>query len=617
MSFEGERRVARMGLGATVVALILLLWALPHPWEVPTGPSFFPPEGRRAFGHAIRIGAWWGALVNLVLAAVLLVSVPWWLRPVSEGPRVERMRPGARWWISVVALVALAGVARWPLAGGSLWWDEGWSVRRIVVGSFMSEGVPREENRFKATDLRHPLWSYRKPTNHVAYNVSAFGADRTWRRVTKPQPGVFSERVFRLPAFTAGLVGIAAVAALGAAWGAPAAGLGAAAWLVLHPWHHRYGVDGRAYSFVLALMPLVALALTAFLRRPSNRSLLAYAASVALLLWSFPYSILLVATFAATSLLWLFRTRASAAEAWAWSLRFAAAHLLVGMLLLQLLAPNMTQIGEWHYTTPLLRWGGLRELWAGLALGLPFADLGSELGFPSLSDSWGRFLLAVAVLPPVVALGAWRVTRHAAAAPVVLAWLAAAPVSFGVNALVEQQFFVRYGIFLLPLVALLVAFAFETSRGSWRSPGRIGLALLLVALAVAVAPQRRMLLERPYAPLRDVAERLAEERRQAGGRTLAVGFGLGGGMPHIYDPELLHAEDATDLRKFCTQAAAEGLPLFAFYGHPRHNGKRRPEGVALLDDSTRFAPIVELGGIDPEFQYRVLRWTGASCEPLR
>ncbi len=605
-----ERRLALAGLLGAALLLALLLLLLPSPWQVPTGPGFLPGGTRRTLGHMIRIGEWWAALVNLLLVAALALALPLWLRPVTRRPEAPGWRPARRWWAVLAAIVALAAMLRWPLAGRSLWWDEAWSIQRVVVGAFVESGAPAQQAAFKPVGLRHALWSYRKPTNHVAYNVAAWAADRIWRVATHPSPWVFSERVFRAPAWLAGLAGIAATAWLGALWGWPGAGLGAAILLALHPWHHRYGVEGRAYSFVLALLPLAAISLTRFLQRPTHARLIAYSASIGLLLWSFPYSVLLVATWGLVGLVALARQEPDPASALGWGLRFGVAHLIVAMGLLQLLAPNLMQLGDWHYTSPRVASSSLRELWAGLSLGLPYRDPGE--GFASLSGSPARAWLAGLVLPLLAALGAWRALRRRIAAPVVLAWLLAAPVSFGVNALIGQQFFPRYGLFLLPLYALLLALAFAPSTPGAR--GRPwGFAALLVAFALAVAPQLRVLLQRPYAPMREVARRVARERSATRPPALTVGYGLGGGMPHIYDPELLHVRDLAGLRELCERARREQRPLIAFYGYPRHNRRARPAGLALLEDPRRFVPIAEYEGIEAEFHYRILRWTGHPC----
>lgn len=613
-----ERKLARLLLGAAALAMFALLLLFPTPWDVPTGPDLFP-HGRRALGHTIRISLWWAALAELVLLIGLLLTLPYWLRPVQPNPQPSSSRPplGRAWWAALLIIMALAGVLRWPLAGGSLWWDEGWSVRRVVVGAYERNPADGTPVQWKAVDVRHALWSFRKPTNHVAYNVSAWATDRLWRTFAAPsEPHVFSERAFRAPALAAGVLGIGATALVAAAWGAPVAGLVAATWLAVHPWHHRYGVDGRAYSFVLLFTPLAALFLTRFLGAPRTRDLLAYCLGIGLLLWSFPYAVMLVATWYAFGLATILMREPDRPQAIAWSLRFSAAHLFVAMSLIFLMAPNLTQLAEWHYNMPVVSASALNELWSGLAAGIPATAHGRVETFPSLEGWWDRapwmMITADVIIPALMVLGLFHALRMRASRPVASAWMAAALVSFGINALAAQHFFPRYGVFLLPAVALLIGLALAPQQHPRRWPWAAAALLLFV---VVTQPERSVLMHYPYSPMRSVAERVAAELRAAGPGTVGIGIGIGGGMPAIYEPELRFADSKEDLLRACRESHDHERPLVAFYGYAQQNRSRRGPAIDFLEDPQRFALIAEYDGIEPRFCYRVFRSLGESCAP--
>jgi hypothetical protein len=217
-------------------------------------------------------------------------------------------------------------------------------------------------------------------------------------------------------------------------------------------------------------------------------------------------------------------------------------------------------------------------------------------------------------LPLLVVVGlvvVWR--RSVAARSVLFGWALAGPLSIAVTGLLGRHFFPRFEVFLLPLVVLTVAIACVTlsERLFAQRPRAAGLApwLLLAAFGAAVAPQLRLLLTHPYAPLRDVARRVSADPD-----TLRVGYGFGTGVEHVYDPEVRYAGSAKALRAACREAHASGRPFLAFYGYPQKN-LRRGDGVALLEDPREFALTDEFVGIDPDFRYRVFEPVRAGCSP--
>src|SRR5262245_25713074 len=141
------------------------------PWLLPGEPTLVPRDGQSRI-HTVLVGVWWAAALNAVLCAVLLASSRAWARPGAGASEYTPKRVDRGTLLLFLAAAALAGALRAPLASGSLWWDEAWTVRHTIVGKVEPGGAPGE-TRFRPTPWLDTLWYYRAPTNHVAYSVAA------------------------------------------------------------------------------------------------------------------------------------------------------------------------------------------------------------------------------------------------------------------------------------------------------------------------------------------------------------------------------------------------------------------------------------------------------------
>ena len=171
------------------------------------------------------------------------------------------------------------------------------------------------------------------------------------------------------------------------------------------------------------------------------------------------------------------------------------------------------------------------------------------------------------------------------------------------------------GVALLPALsagtgAILGGFPLRAGAARAALQGA-GASLALAGALLLVVPQLRIVLTRPIAPLRDVGEYL---RARAGDDPLSVlraGYGLGGGMPKIYDPWIQYIHTRAEVEALCRRATRDNLPLYVFYGQEGMNRRRGPDGWALLDDPALFEEEARFSGIEARFLYRVLRYTGA------
>jgi hypothetical protein len=618
-------RLARIALGTVLFALVAWLLGPLRPGALPGAPTLVPRAGQSHI-HTVLVATGAAAAANAVLCALLLATSGFWARPLRSARRTAA--PAARpAWLLLLAAAALAGVLRWPLANGSVWWDEAWSVRNVIVGK--RDPVPEEPGRyrFEPASWRKTFWYYHAPTNHVAYSVAARLSTDAWREITGAEPWAFDEFALRLPAFVAALLAVVLLGVLVAELGFPRAAPAAAFLMAIHPLHVRYGTDGRGYSFVVLFTVLGAWLLLRSLREGRWRWWLGYGASQVVLLWTFPLAVYVPLAFFVTGAAAIARGSEPPAERALRLARFAVANLLAGMLFLQLMAPNLAQAAafekEWHDIGGLTA-SWLRYFWVMIAAGLQARGPRlRDVPFPTLANlaelrPWIRPVM-YGVLPALAGLGLLRGLRRGDSAQrAVWIGLVLATLLF----LLHRQLFAffvlpRFVIFALPLVAAAMALGLEgllsalaRAAGLGRRSVAAGLAVGLVGFAVLVAPALQVLLTHPATPSREVVALLAKAGEGLPGGVLRAGIGLGGDAPRVYDPEIVEVERLAQLEALCARSRAEGRPLYVFYAYGTLNGKRLPDLFTRVRDTRLFENVGHLDGIDGDLVIRVHRYLG-------
>jgi hypothetical protein len=628
---DAPRRARRLLLLAAL-ALFALLAAMPKPWGLESGPGFASGLDRTLF-DTVMAATFWAALLDLALCLVLAATAPLWARPLGGSVAGEECgapapppRVGRVFVLLLLAASLLAIGLRAPLAQRSLWWDELWSVKRTLGG--WPSPAPDDPTQVVYEDLpwSRPLWHYRKPTNHVVYNITARATIDLWRAITGAGPHAFDELVFRLPALAASALAVAGTGVLLWRWGLPRAGIAAAFLLALHPWAIRYGAEGRAYAMAPLFCVALALALTEALRTGRWRAWLATGAALFLLLWNQPAGIYLAASAGACALVALARRPLPRRDRATLAMRFGASSAFAAMAFLLLMAPNIAQALAWDdvvQSRSLVHLGRLRELWAFAALGIPswgepLARTGEVL-FPTIATMreahpWTGPLLFGA-LPVLAIVGLARLVVDRRSSPwVVVGLVLSVPLLLGISHLERMYYYPRFLIHAAVLFAIFACAGLETLLAGLPTPARwrrlavpAGLALALGAYQLWVAPQTRVLLTRPIAPMRDVGEFL---RARAGDDPLSVhrvGYGLGGSMVRLYDPWVVRVDGYAGLQGEIRAARADGRELYVFYGYPGHNRRHRQGGFLLLDDPGLFEEVARFHGVEEDFTYRVLR----------
>jgi hypothetical protein len=624
-------RVALLLVAAGLLAVAAGLALVRPPWGLETGP-WFPAPDERPFRAVLWIALFWASLANAGLALVGAATAPRWARPLPPAPPWGAPPPLRTTAIVLLGLAALLAVGlRAPLASGSLWWDEIWSLTRVIRGELAPD--PDEPTRLELEDRSwaRTLWYYRKPTNHVAYNVAARTSLAGWRTLTGAPAEAFDEVAFRLPALVAAVLSVLAIGLLGWRAGFPRAGVAAAFLLAIHPWHIRYGVEGRAYSFLVLSTLLVCLGLAEALRSGRGRAFALAGAGILGLLWTHPFSAHFVLVLAPLGMLGVLRAPGGPARRRSLAWRWLATLALSGLVFAQVMAPNLAQSMTWPDVWNEDR-NALRQAvdwWGETATGISVRcapDDRPDDPYPCLArraeaQPWVTPLVW-GVLPLLAAFGLARVVRRGGPAGVPLAaTVVAVPVAILAAEAEHLLFYTRFAIFgLVPVVLGLALGADGLAAAAARRVRRPALApaLLaagLVAFQLLVVAQSRLLLTRPYAPTGDVARALAARTPPDPTASLRVGYGLGGGALKTYDPWVRYTHDPGGLRAAMREAQRSGRPLYVVHGYEHFNRRSHPEGFVLLDDPALFEEVERLYGIEGQFRHRILRWTGSPPPP--
>jgi hypothetical protein len=575
---------------------------------------------------AAKQGSLIAAGVNGVLACVLWLTHRWWsarsldFQPADNpgqptappaAPRPLIHRP--RWFWPVLAIILLVATSlRLPLAGSSLWWDEIWQARHASIGDWRPD-KKSGDLKFRETTVAQALWNYRKPTNHPPMALASKACHTVWQKVTGAPPGHFNEFVLRLPGLAASLLGIAMIGLLLRAWGAPAAGLIAAGFLAMHPWHIRYGIDGRGYTF---LIPLTTLGVWSLWRacaaaptrhRTANAITAAdpadnqgawtwwlFGGTQALILWCHLLSVWVCLGLCATGGLWIWQQHRGPAR-WRRLTRLLAVQVAGAMLLLQLFLPNLLQAMQWgdkNQDGRLLDEVVLLDFFQQAMTGQP--------------QTWGACLVLL-----TAAGGLATAIRQRLPGAVSLGLLAAAAGFFLVAIhLASFYFYPRFMLALLvPLAAAtgLGVTAAAAAVGSSRPRGLVLASLLIAAIGLSLAGGLTATTKGNFSPLRETAAVL--QQAQSNGARL-MGFGFGAEALQYYLPGLDYARDddaPEQLARAAQEAQAQHQPLFIAAGYEELNRLRLPAGFALLDDTAQWSRVWSHDGLEPQFTYTVWR----------
>ena len=184
--------------------------------------------------QCIRVSLWWAGLLALPVLCILALTTRLWTAPLREVRHVGlKSRMPRLFWPIVAFVTILYTATAAPRLRQSLWDDEIYAVRKIVLGTdrIQSDGSVK----IKQLPWSRTLWHCEGARNHGLQSVLSRLSLRIYQSVVRPDGLQFSETAIRLPSFIAGALSIPALALLVARLGFPWAGVIAArCWRFIH-----------------------------------------------------------------------------------------------------------------------------------------------------------------------------------------------------------------------------------------------------------------------------------------------------------------------------------------------------------------------------------------------
>ena len=610
-------RRAQVLCAAAALIVVLILLLTPKPW------SFDLAAAKKIkLRDYVRVYSWWAGLINLLPLAALALSARWWTQSLPAIQNPQSKIQNSKWfWPVVAAAMVLCGALNAPRLSYSLWDDEEYSVRRVIVGSYPE----RKDGTIKLKPLNwtETLWYYSKPTNHILQSIAARVSNDLWRTIARPSGLQFWEPALRLPSFLAGLAAIGVVALVVRRMGFPAAGAIAAVILALHPWYARFVPEARGYTLVFLLLGLQWLCL---LRAIESRGLwrwwIGFALAQFAMLWTWPASGTIAAVNNLLIVTWFLFSPAGRPQA-VWQLgRWFAVSCVSGMAVVQMLLPCVPQFSKYlaDATHAPMEGFWLKNVGSLLVTGSHWSKSGRlDFRYPEFypfahAYPWLAgmlfFLAGVFVLA-----GGIRLTREKSFVALFPAlWLVPALVVFAMAKAKDCYLYEWYVCFTMPGLAALTALGL-TTLGSFfpaTRPARMMRWGLLVALLAGYAAitqrQRHFLMTRSVQNLREsvlLTRPTLNPHDPANEKILTVSTIL---SPAIYDPRVEVAPSLESLSEFLHEADKNGRPVYLNQGGPSILKTEFPATYAMVTDPTLFEEIADLPGIEEMLDRKVYRY---------
>ncbi len=249
-----------------------------------------PPDKQPKFRLIVAGGSMISALTLGTAAIALLVTMKWWHKDGKSPEQEPAVFSFGRWfWVGIAMIVVVAAVIRLPRMTLSLYNDEVAGFQSFVEGKFdpkesldvTTDGV----THFKEATWADTAWRNHTVNNHALYSILA----RLCYDLKQGVPGQVFEAPLRLPSLLGGLVSIAAIAYLaGLITNRPRAGIFAALFLAIHPWHVRYSTEARGYGLLFGFAALLLVFTFLALRQPGRwRWWIGFAFAQAACLWTY------------------------------------------------------------------------------------------------------------------------------------------------------------------------------------------------------------------------------------------------------------------------------------------------------------------------------------------
>lgn len=581
--------------------------------------------------HFMRAGWWWSALLGGGLAFVLWGSRKLWYFESQEIAVSKKRSDRSKWFLWVFLIIVAAAFVRWPRMELGLYNDEADVFVRYIGGSFKgaawdleSETLPEYDQKTWATTF----WGNKQGNNHVLFSVLAricFDLDR-W--ITGSVPGEIHELPLRLPPLAGGLISILMVALLLRELGRSDAGILAAAFLAIHPWHLRFSTEARGYGLLFAMMLVAAFFLVRALKTQQWKWWMGYGLFQCLYLYSCLSGVYYaVAMNAAVGCFWVAGEWGRVGglqkiKLWDWRTvkGLVVSNVTSLILFLFLLGPSIPQIARATKNIGIFKLGMPSGLWPNvvsyLAFGMPWFDGDPENKMNPAVEKWFPEFIMIAgivVVLVLVAFGirAWWKTGMAGRVMLAGAWISVLLV-YGINSLNGGTVLTWYLVYLTPTAAMtfglgladLMRFRSKMGTGKVILRNRLLLYSIIGIYAfVVMKPIQR------YRRIGKQAMRSAIERARRGEvypftkegmEPITAGWWTNA---DIYDPYLKVAYQKQQIGYLMDKADREKRPFYFILGSYPSAKAEDASVVALLEDSGEFERVKVFFGLE-EYQYR-------------
>ncbi len=616
--------LARLIIGVFILLELCVVWFGPDAKAAQRelAEALAKPDSTSRWEPEADLGIRYAALINLGVLSVLALTANLWTRPftvVMEDDPLQREKPPLwqRLVLPTTMVLGFAGIyGATSFAGKSLWWDEMWAMKQCVHGTWKADKKNPEALKFQPTTWKRCAFYYQKPTNHPAISVAQKASLSVWRALTGAQPEAFSELAVRLPALIAsGLAVLLLMRLIGAAQGMAIGGL----LLLLHPWHLRYGVEARAYAFIvpLCLSGMLATRKVIFTRGRNVWAWVWLGLNQAVWIWNYPTSAIDVLVLFLILAVFLWRSEQTGRDKLTAMIRLIVTHAFAAALCLQLFLPNFNQARHWAgkedqgheldagLTKDTLSYLTLGTNWRGAALTTP-----EGRGLTGVVDQLGSEPVAWTAVVLLLGLSLsgiiWAMRRQPRTG-----WLIASPLisSLLLSILIataHSYFYPRFVIATLPAFVAGLALSGQVFSVWTQVQRRVVLAVMVV-FAVLTTHPRGVLMTRPYSGFKEAAQLTQGWTKDHAIKPLVLCFGLGREVISVYQPEAKPAEGVAELTAARAKAKAEGRDLLVIQGYTNFHRARVPDAMALLDDRTQFMELGAFPGIEPDFLFRVLK----------
>lgn len=627
------RSAVTLTLSVVVISLIVFLLRTGSEWPR-SWPSNLEPWKNPKLDILVQTGLWWGGVVSLSLMTLLLATSRWWLQTLPPGVSRSANLPRVTFptfWLPILVAILLTALQTWPRLSLSANGDELYNLRRYIMGSYKLDNQLRPV--FRATDWQDAFFENRSADNHIPFSVAARASLKIWQATTGSDNQHFHEIALRLPAWLAGLTGIAAIAVFLWVAGYPRAGVLASFLAALHPWYLRFTTEASGYILSAVWIPLACAAMALVWRTGSWRWWLTLAGALFMLM----VSVLGAAVFAGFIMVGLsvaILVRFSSTDAPPMQMRRLLVVLAISLAPLAILyGPSTYQIVRFLVVDRVDQPMGtawLLDAWAQLTLGMPWHGKGFENQLihtvESLFAGGARLPWMLAIASAAAVLGG-TLRLCLAGRPslliIALSLLLGGPLLYALAESTHSYLLPRYIFFVLPGILALMSLGIDwlsTSLGGKlpHATTAIPILLALAIFAIATHSQRSVVMNHPRENLKAVSSAIhgTNDPLTIPSEVILRGH-VWSSISH-YDPWSRNTVSDVELRALIQEALERDIPLYFSFGYRDRAMTEAPvkAAVELAENPLLFEPIAVFPGLDQDqFTHRLFRFRGAHAVP--